>query len=44
MTRIALGLQYDGSRFVGWQTQPSQKTVQDNLEKAINAFVGDAQE
>jgi tRNA pseudouridine38-40 synthase len=43
MTRIALGLQYDGSRFVGWQTQPSQKTVQDNLEKAIHAFVGDAQ-
>lgn len=43
MTRIALGLQYDGSRFVGWQTQPSQNTVQDNLEKAIHAFVGDAQ-
>ena len=43
MTRIALGLQYDGSRFVGWQTQPSQNTVQDNLEKAIDAFVGDAQ-
>ncbi len=43
MTRIALGLQYDGSRFVGWQTQPSQNTVQDNLEKAIHAFVGDTQ-
>lgn len=42
MTRIALGIQYDGTRFVGWQTQPSQNTVQDNLEKAINAFVGDA--
>lgn len=40
--RIALGIQYDGTRFVGWQTQPSQNTVQDNLEKAINAFVGDA--
>jgi tRNA pseudouridine38-40 synthase len=43
MTRIALGLQYDGTRFVGWQTQPSQNTVQDNLEKAIDAFVGDTQ-
>jgi tRNA pseudouridine38-40 synthase len=43
MTRIALGLQYDGSRFVGWQTQPSQNTVQDNLEKAIHAFVGHTQ-
>ena len=43
MTRIALGIQYDGTRFVGWQTQPSQNTVQDNLEKAIHAFVGDIQ-
>ena len=43
MTRIALGLQYDGTRFVGWQTQPSQNTVQDKVEQAINAFVGDAQ-
>jgi tRNA pseudouridine38-40 synthase len=43
MTRIALGLQYDGTRFVGWQTQPSQNTVQDKVEQAINAFIGDAQ-
>jgi tRNA pseudouridine38-40 synthase len=43
MMRIALGLQYDGTRFVGWQTQPSQNTVQDKLEQAINAFIGDAQ-
>jgi tRNA pseudouridine38-40 synthase len=43
MMRIALGLQYDGTRFVGWQTQPSQNTVQDKVEQAINAFIGDAQ-
>ena len=43
MTRIALGLQYDGTRFVGWQTQPSQNTVQDKVEQAIHAFIGDAQ-
>jgi tRNA pseudouridine38-40 synthase len=43
MTRIALGLQYDGTRFVGWQTQPSQNTVQDKVEQAINAFIGDTQ-
>lgn len=43
MTRIALGLQYDGTRFVGWQTQPSQNSVQDKVEQAINAFVGDTQ-
>ena len=40
--RIALGLQYDGTRFVGWQTQPSQNTVQDKVEQAIHAFIGDA--
>ena len=38
--RIALGLQYDGTRFVGWQTQPSQNTVQDKVEQAIHAFIG----
>jgi tRNA pseudouridine38-40 synthase len=43
MMRIALGLQYDGTRFVGWQTQPSQNTLQDKVEHAINAFIGDAQ-
>ena len=43
MMRIALGLQYDGTRFVGWQTQPSQNTLQDKVEQAINAFIGDAQ-
>ena len=43
MTRIALGLQYDGTRFVGWQTQPSQNTVQDQVEQAIHAFIGDTQ-
>jgi tRNA pseudouridine38-40 synthase len=43
MTRIALGLQYDGSRFVGWQTQPNLNTVQDHLEQAIAAFIGDSQ-
>ena len=33
--RIALGLEYDGSRFLGWQTQPGGGTVQDALEAAI---------
>ena len=39
--RIALGLQYDGSSYSGWQTQPSGNTIQDDLEKAIVAFIGD---
>ena len=38
--RIALGLQYDGSSYSGWQTQPSGNTIQDDLEKAITAFIG----
>jgi tRNA pseudouridine38-40 synthase len=35
MTRIALGIEYDGSRFLGWQTQPGGGTVQDALERAL---------
>jgi tRNA pseudouridine38-40 synthase len=38
--RIALGLQYDGSPYSGWQSQVNQNTLQDELEKAISAFVG----
>ncbi|HJW03544.1 MAG TPA: tRNA pseudouridine(38-40) synthase TruA [Azospira sp.] len=33
--RIALGIEYDGNAFHGWQTQPGGKTVQDHLEKAL---------
>ncbi len=36
--RIALGLEYDGCAFEGWQTQPSGRTVQDVLQKAIYKF------
>jgi tRNA pseudouridine38-40 synthase len=39
--RIAIGLSYDGSRFEGWQSQPSGNTVQDHLERAL-AAVADA--
>lgn len=35
--RIALGIEYDGSRFLGWQTQPGGGTVQDALEAALSA-------
>jgi tRNA pseudouridine38-40 synthase len=33
--RIALGVEYDGSRFCGWQTQPQGCSVQDALERAL---------
>ena len=34
--RIALGLEYDGSGFCGWQTQPAGCAVQDALERALS--------
>ena len=40
MSRIALGLSYDGSPWQGWQTQPHRKTVQDTLELALHKFIG----
>ncbi|WP_225721622.1 tRNA pseudouridine(38-40) synthase TruA [Candidatus Vallotiella sp. (ex Adelges kitamiensis)] len=36
--RIALGLQYDGSEFLGWQAQPHGNTVQNALERALEHF------
>lgn len=38
--RIALGLEYDGSRFLGWQTQPGGGAVQDALEEALAMIAG----
>lgn len=39
--RIALGLEYDGSLFCGWQTQPRGCAVQDALENALALIHGD---
>ncbi|WP_210235571.1 tRNA pseudouridine synthase A, partial [Mesorhizobium sp. M1C.F.Ca.ET.176.01.1.1] len=36
--RIALGVQYDGTAFCGWQSQPHGNTVQDELERALREF------
>lgn len=41
--RLALGLQYDGAVFSGWQTQTNGNTVQDHLEEALRQFIGDPQ-
>jgi tRNA pseudouridine38-40 synthase len=38
--RIALGLEYDGASFNGWQTQPGGGTVQDALEMALARMAG----
>ena len=36
--RIALGLEYDGTAFCGWQTQPGGCGVQDHLQQALGRF------
>ena len=33
--RIALGLEYDGSRFHGFERQPDQRTIQGEVEEAL---------
>jgi len=40
MPRMALGLAYDGTDWLGWQTQPNRRTVQDALQDALARFVG----
>ncbi len=37
--RIALGLEYDGAGFCGWQSQPSACGIQDHVEKAASQFI-----
>src|SRR4051812_3416131 len=36
--RWALGVSYLGQAYDGWQSQPSGRTVQDNLEAALTRF------
>jgi tRNA pseudouridine38-40 synthase len=38
--RIALGLEYDGSAFCGWQTQPSGCGIQDHLQASLASIAG----
>ena len=39
--RIALGLEYDGRGFCGWQTQPGGCGIQDHLERALAEIHGE---
>ena len=41
MTRIALGVEYFGQPFHGWQSQAGGGTVQDALEAALAAIAGE---
>jgi tRNA pseudouridine38-40 synthase len=38
--RVALGLEYRGTRYCGWQTQSSGCAIQDHLERALEKFLG----
>jgi tRNA pseudouridine38-40 synthase len=40
MRNLKLIFSYDGTDFNGWQTQPGYRTVQDELEKALESIVG----
>lgn len=40
--RVALGIEYDGTNFSGWQVQPEQRTVQSSLEHAISIVADQA--
>ena len=39
--RVALGIEYDGSNFCGWQTQPAGCAAQDRLEQALTQIAGE---
>lgn len=39
--RIALGIEYDGSRFFGWQSQAGGHTVQDTLQTALGGIASE---
>jgi tRNA pseudouridine38-40 synthase len=36
MHRVALGIEYDGSKFAGWQIQAGRRTIQEILEAALS--------
>ena len=38
--RLALGISYVGTAYMGWQSQPNGQTVQDHLELALTRFAG----
>lgn len=39
--RIALGVEYDGRPYYGWQSQADGQTVQDTLQRALSQIAGD---
>jgi tRNA pseudouridine38-40 synthase len=40
--RVAAGIEYDGSRFSGWQIQCGERTVQHSVQQALSAVADEA--
>lgn len=40
MPRYKLTIEYDGTRTIGWQKQPGQKSIQQDIETALQKFCG----
>lgn len=40
VNRIVLGIEYNGSRFCGWQRQPQRCSIQDVVEQALSRLTG----
>ena len=39
MSTLALIIEYDGTDFLGWQIQPSGRTIQGELEAALKTIL-----
>lgn len=39
--RIALGVEYNGSAYCGWQSQPNAPNIQDTLQAALSGIAGE---
>lgn len=39
--RIAIGVEYDGRPYCGWQSQTAEDTVQDTLQRALSRIAGE---
>lgn len=42
LRRIKLTIEYDGTHFSGWQRQENASSIQESIEKAIQAFTGES--
>ena len=39
MFNYLIKIEYDGSKFVGWQSQKNGKSIQDTIEKVLKIFL-----